>query len=288
MLANLQSNYATAKDKLKMLFQVTRDFLQSPKADVHKAIFLIMEFLVEIVRDFPLLAVPNRLKLMLEQWSNDAKYNYELTQKKKDERAGETPRSLDPVELINDILKPFSVLSPKMIFHRIMMSEGYTADTFKAEITQILKEAKEIRESTKFSFSRRSHDINPLQLRIVVFIDELNTSNILGVVKEIFMDKMIDGKPIPDYIFFVGAINPGTLATNKFGGADEGHPNKVNEFVVKPLPPSMDLLVLNFDTLSEDQETMFLKTYLRDRMQDSQKSQNVRVHLKNDYFFFWD
>lgn len=42
----------------------------------------------------------------------------------------------------------------------------------------------------------------------VVFFDEANTSDAIGLMKEILCDRRINGKPIPDYMKFIVACNP--------------------------------------------------------------------------------
>jgi len=132
-------------------------------------------------------------------------------------------------------------LSPSKLFHKILMSEGFTPEMFKAEIRIVIANAKELEM------------MNPTDPpNVLVFIDELNTSVIMGVIKEIIMDRMIDGESLPENICFVGAINP-------YEAGEEA------DFVVHPSPPSMDVLQMQFSSLTPKQEEIFLFTYLRDK-----------------------
>ncbi|CAF4437022.1 unnamed protein product, partial [Adineta steineri] len=45
-------------------------------------------------------------------------------------------------------------------------------------------------------------------IEIVVFFDEVNTASCLGLFKEMFMDRTLHGKNLPENIFFTAAINP--------------------------------------------------------------------------------
>lgn len=42
----------------------------------------------------------------------------------------------------------------------------------------------------------------------VVFLDEVNTSSIMGSVQDVLIDKSLEGEPLPDNIFWVCATNP--------------------------------------------------------------------------------
>ena len=45
-------------------------------------------------------------------------------------------------------------------------------------------------------------------LDTVVFFDEANTSDAIGLIKEIMCDRRLHGKSIPDDLKFVAACNP--------------------------------------------------------------------------------
>jgi hypothetical protein len=78
-------------------------------------------------------------------------------------------------------------------------------------------------------------------------VDEFNATSIMGMLKEVFVDHTIDGEEIPPNVLWVGAMNPyDTLKT----------------FVVRPHPPSMDKLILNFGTFTADQEDPFIGVLL--------------------------
>jgi len=111
---------------------------------------------------------------------------------------------LDNTQFVEKVLFPVSALTPDFLFFKILMSESVTAEKFKEEITKVMKTCQRNEERAR-ELTGRDWTGNA---KIVVFIDELNTSNILGVIKEVFMDRTLDGKPLKDNIFFVGAINP--------------------------------------------------------------------------------
>jgi len=77
----------------------------------------------------------------------------------------------------------------------------------------------------------------------VVFFDEVNTSSILGLFKEMLIDRTINGRPLPPNIFFVAAVNPKIKTTEKQDLLDVG------AFNVHDLPASMALLKWNYNPL---------------------------------------
>ena len=42
----------------------------------------------------------------------------------------------------------------------------------------------------------------------VLFFDEANTTDAIGLIKEIMCDRRLNGKPIPEDIKFIAACNP--------------------------------------------------------------------------------
>ncbi len=42
----------------------------------------------------------------------------------------------------------------------------------------------------------------------VVFFDEANTTDAIGLIKEIMCDRRLNGKPVPEDIKFIAACNP--------------------------------------------------------------------------------
>jgi hypothetical protein len=46
------------------------------------------------------------------------------------------------------------------------------------------------------------------RLHVVAFVDEFNTTSLMGALKEIFVDMSLDGISLPSNIFWVAAMNP--------------------------------------------------------------------------------
>ena len=55
---------------------------------------------------------------------------------------------------------------------------------------------------------KQAKENSPKNLDTVVFFDEANTTDAIGLIKEIMCDRRLYGKPIPDDLKFVAACNP--------------------------------------------------------------------------------
>lgn len=81
-------------------------------------------------------------------------------------------------------------------------------------------------------------------------MDEFNATSIMGMLKEAFVDHTIDGEEIPSNVLWVAAMNPY---------------DSLKTFIVRPHPPSMDQLVIDFGTFKPDQEDPFISVLLHMR-----------------------
>jgi hypothetical protein len=111
------------------------------------------------------------------------------------ESLGDAQADLITLNQISQFVTDTIKAKPRGLFHKILMHGDITATIFKQRINDIVQRTVDL---TK---------IHP-NFSTVVFIDELNTSSILGIVKEVIADRTLDGVPLPNNIFFVGAINP--------------------------------------------------------------------------------
>ncbi len=58
--------------------------------------------------------------------------------------------------------------------------------------------------------------------RVVAFLDEVNTTNSMGLFKELVCDRSMNGEPLPDNLLIVAACNPYRLRTGRSLYAVEG------------------------------------------------------------------
>ncbi|EFC40441.1 hypothetical protein NAEGRDRAFT_81001 [Naegleria gruberi] len=136
------------------------------------------------------------------------------------------------VDMIADFLAQAESARPEnSIYFKILMHSGISSQ----EIRQTIRD---IERNTLRLINSGYQD-----LKVVVFIDELNTSSCMGIMKELFVDHTLDGQLLPKSIFFVGAINPKL---------------QNEEYVVNEIAPSMKLIRFNYADLSKYQEQEFL------------------------------
>ena len=237
---------APGTNKLEFLIGLLRRVFDLSGTDRFRVTFDSINFVKGLLSKYPLLTVPPPLRKQIDECS---KLIMEY------EKVGHLPEMDDtfpsvllPDTVINKVICPVIALTPHDLFHKILMSESYSAESFKAEIRRIDALAKDVGTKVKGAISAN----------VVVFIDELNTSKVLGVVKEVMVDRTVDGEEISKNLFFIGAINPDT---------------DKRDFVVHTLPPSMDVLILQFSTLSTSQEEIFLRLFLRGKFGSLEKTQ---------------
>lgn len=165
------------------------------------------------------------------------------------------------------------------LFHSILMHQRIDPAQFRQRVQDIEAAANRVRAMTE-------------KASVVAFVDEFNTSSILGMVKEVFMDHALDGRPLPNNIFWVAAMNRPEAkheeaikpredkrqkqreskqrrgaqdkkirkeeADSNYTGVADG---RDGAFSVRPPPVSMDELVLDFARLDERQESAFLRVF---------------------------
>ncbi|KNC55646.1 uncharacterized protein AMSG_01915 [Thecamonas trahens ATCC 50062] len=122
--------------------------------------------------------------------------------------------------------------------------------------------------------------------RIVVFFDEVNTCNCMGLFKELVCDHSMDGVTLPASIKIIAACNPYRLKTaadiddaaaaglvyeapaTEFGPNDDNIGTGIHDplanlvYRVHPLPESMVDHVFDFGALSADTERLYIKAVL--------------------------
>jgi hypothetical protein len=121
----------------------------------------------------------------------------------------------------------------------------------------------------------------------IVFLDEVNTCNCMGLFNELICDGSMDGTPIPDSVRIVAACNPyrlrrgGPVAGTETGLVFDHHDNVADENVgsgikdpladlvyrVHPLPESMTDYVFDFGALSKNTEELYIRAMIKSVLQ---------------------
>jgi hypothetical protein len=119
--------------------------------------------------------------------------------------------------------------------------------------------------------------------RLIVFFDEINTCNSMGLFKEMLCDGWLGSRKLPRNLKIVAACNPYRLrqvADDETPGLIFEHHNRSHDNVgtgivdplqnlvyrVHPLPESMIDLVYDFGALSEDTERLYIKSMLSKKL----------------------
>ena len=79
-----------------------------------------------------------------------------------------------------------------------MLSFKVHGGTTEADILESVKEAEEIAHTNK-----RDHQVDT-----VLFFDEANTTEAIGLIKEVMCDRRIRGREIKADVKFIAACNP--------------------------------------------------------------------------------
>ncbi|KAI9334216.1 hypothetical protein DFJ73DRAFT_39174 [Zopfochytrium polystomum] len=154
-----------------------------------------------------------------------------------------------------DLMKKFVELRPAKVFYVLNMHAGISVSAFTDKVMEVADVALYFREST-----------------IVLFIDEFNTTSIMGVVKETICDRSLNGKPLPSNLFVIVAMNPLSYADKSTNidhtGVDaapelmEETRTKVREYVVRDPPESVHARTIHFGAFDDQRERDFVQAAL--------------------------
>eukprot|EP00731_Ephydatia_muelleri_P021734 Em0014g325a len=121
----------------------------------------------------------------------------------------------------------------------------------------------EIQEFLKPAFDHASN-LQQLGLKrtpfVTVFLDEVNTSSCLGLLKDFIVDRTLDGEPIPENMFVVAACNPhrgNSLASHKQDRWLKG------SYYVRPLHPTLQLIMWDYGSLDSVQESDYIDAKMK-------------------------
>lgn len=96
---------------------------------------------------------------------------------------------------------------------------------------------------------------------MIVFLDEINTSRVLGLLKEIVVDRSIGGSMLEDNIVIISACNPArqnVAAMMPSREVDLGRDFVSGHYNVRPLPISLQLVKWDYGSLASSQEKEFI------------------------------
>ena len=89
----------------------------------------------------------------------------------------------------------------------------------------------------------------------------------MGLITEIMCKRTMLGKPLPDSLVFLGAVNPRTMTT-KMKQSELTYHSDTNTkasllvYTVNPLPHTLMNYIFNFSSLSEREEREYIKSMI--------------------------
>ena len=117
---------------------------------------------------------------------------------------------------------------------------------------------------------KKSNEENELTL---IFLDEFNTTKSLGLIIEIMCNHSYLGKKISENIIFIATCNPYRLITKKLELSGLSYYNtkensKLNNlaYAVNPIPHSLLNFVLNFGSLSKEDEEKYISNSIFEKI----------------------
>lgn len=155
---------------------------------------------------------------------------------------------VDVLAQTKEMLSCFSQSHLEELFFDINIHASMTSE----DINETLSEAKRV-----------ARKVACLGTKVVVFLDEINTASILGLVKEIIVDRSLNGEPLEENIVIVAACNPvrksslSQVAANRV--SDLGREWVSGHYQVRPLPPSLSTICWDYGALKREQEKEFIQ-----------------------------
>lgn len=106
---------------------------------------------------------------------------------------------------------------------------------------------------------------------------EINTSSLIGFLKEVVIDRSIAGEELPDNVVIIAACNPArSQIQSTTRERDLGREWASGHYQVSPLPPSLQQLKWSFGSLTQRQEKEFIF-----RRMESSCGSRMAAHLRS-------
>ncbi|KAJ1562914.1 hypothetical protein HK096_002079 [Nowakowskiella sp. JEL0078] len=161
------------------------------------------------------------------------------------------------LEELLQLIELFLKAGSRKVFYTLPMHAGLSALDIKQRVLEVAAVAEEL----KFTGST-----------VILFMDEFNTTSVMGVVKEIICDRTIDAKDLPKNLFIVAAMNPYTYSmsneasmhtgTKPEPGILDSTGKKIRDYIVHNPQDSLIWRSAEFGEFTEIQEIDFVSLAL--------------------------
>ncbi|KAL7555253.1 hypothetical protein ACHAWF_018911 [Thalassiosira exigua] len=147
-----------------------------------------------------------------------------------------------------DLLEWFSESNLEPTFFDVNVHGSLTADDLQSKFDEVRHVAQKLS--------------NMENVKVIVFLDEINTSSVLGLLKELIVDRSLNGDLLEENIVLIAACNPprqSTLSQPKTSREiDLGREWASGHYQVKRLPFSLEMITWDYGSLNNEQEKEFI------------------------------
>ncbi|EPY16341.1 hypothetical protein STCU_11381 [Strigomonas culicis] len=146
--------------------------------------------------------------------------------------------------------------SLKALFHVVNVHAAMEVQEIEAEVHTVVERAEAILHAGRVLSSP-----NHAKLKLCLFLDEMNTTPFMGLMKEILVNRCLNGVPLPPNVVPIAAVNPYRRKLSRKVGREEeqGEEWLSGHYNVHPLPPSLQSVAWNYGSLAAPQEREFIK-----------------------------
>ncbi len=125
---------------------------------------------------------------------------------------------------------------------------------------------------------------------IWVFFDEINTSEIIGLISEIMCNRTMKGKKLNDNLQFIAACNPYRIKKNLSSMYSYGlkikNGNKNLDYNVHPLPISLLNFTFDFGSIKNEDEIKYIKEMISNNGLNNYYLDNISTLISISQIFF--
>ena len=150
------------------------------------------------------------------------------------------------------------------------------------EIMKFLRQQKLVLHSEDLFEGKKDESVN--EEKIVLFIDEINTTNSINLLCDLFKKRKFLGLHLKESVYVIGACNPYRLmlSNNEEIGYRNKKLQKVRNLVysVNPLPLSLINYVFDFGNLKDENEKKYIKKFVHSFLNNRFSKDNNENYAK--------
>ena len=127
--------------------------------------------------------------------------------------------------------------------------------------------------------------------KVYIFFDEINTSNVIGLISEMMCNRTLKGRKLNDNLYFIAACNPYRIKKSfniNYGLNVFNDFNKNNylDYKVFPIPISLLNFTFDFGNLSNEDEIKYIKAMITQRKINQNLINNIieLISFSQKYF----